>query len=127
MKFHHEELQWLLGVLTGIGTAVVPPRQTGNPLPAARYPLKKKKTSFQNRVVLLCIANSSTFSYMRKASQFWRKQIQFKTKSSSTMLDASVSNVQCYYLEKGLQIFQQSVSHLKILGAYLGDVKQVPY
>ena len=43
------------------------------------------------------------------------------------MLDASVSNVQCYYLEKGLQIFQQSVSHLKILGAYLGDVKQVPY
>jgi hypothetical protein len=40
MKLHHEELQWLLGVLTDIGTGVVPPRQTGNPLPTARYPLK---------------------------------------------------------------------------------------
>jgi len=47
MKFHREELQWLLGVLTGTGTAVVPPRQRGNPLPAARYPLKKKKQDFR--------------------------------------------------------------------------------
>jgi len=45
MKLHHEEPQWLLGVLIGIDTAVVPPRQTGNPLPAARYPLKKYNIS----------------------------------------------------------------------------------
>jgi len=74
--------------------------------------------------VLLCIVNPSTFSYMRKASQFWRKRIQFETKSSSTTLDASVSTIQCYYLEKGPQIFQQSISHLKILDAYLGDVSK---
>jgi hypothetical protein len=47
MKLHHEELQWLLGVLTGIGTAVVPQRQTGILLPEARYPLKKKKQDFR--------------------------------------------------------------------------------
>jgi hypothetical protein len=59
MKYHHEELCWLLDVLTGTGTAVVPPRQTGNPLPAARYPLKKYK--IQNMVVLVCTVNYSTF------------------------------------------------------------------
>jgi hypothetical protein len=35
--------------------------------------------------------------------------------------------VQCYNLQKGPQIFQQSISHLKILCVCLGDVKQVPY
>jgi hypothetical protein len=41
MKLHHEELQRPLGVLIGICTAVVPPRLTGNQLPAAKCPLKK--------------------------------------------------------------------------------------